>query len=91
MGAVEDVALANAQSIDPHAKVVFRNRKWVKGVTFCFLKIEATVGTTPMVYWGYFYAGEGSTVQVVTYAEKSRFPEYEQGFTDFLSGLTVTR
>ena len=44
-----------------------------------------------MVYWGYFYVGEGGTVQVVTYTEKSRLPEYGQGFTDFLNGLTVSR
>ena len=48
LGSVEDVVLANAQAVDPHARVVFRNRSWAKGVTFSFLKIEATVGTTPM-------------------------------------------
>ena len=91
LDSVEDVALANAQSVDPHARVVFRNRSWVKGVAFWFLKIEATVGTIPMVYWGYFYVGEGCTVQVITYTEKSQLPEYERGFTDFLNGLTVSR
>lgn len=91
LDSVEDIALANAQSVDPHARVIFRNRSWVNGVIFWFLKIEATVGTIPMVYWGYFYEGEGCTVQVVTYTEKRQLPEYEQGFTDFLKGLTVSR
>jgi len=91
LDSVQDVALANAQSVDPHASVVFRHRRWVNGVAFWFLKIEATVGTIPMVYWGYFYVGEGGTVQVVTYTEKSRLPEYEHGFTDFLNGLTVSK
>ena len=91
LGSVEDVALANAQSVDPHARVVARNRSWVKGVAFVFLKIEATVGTTPMVYWGYYYVDEGCTVQVVTYTEKSQLPEYERSFMDFLNGLTVSR
>lgn len=91
LDSVEDVALANAQSVDPHARIVFRDRKWVKGVAYWFLKIEATVGTSPMVYWGYFYVGEGGTVQVITYTEKSHLPEYEHGFTDFLNGLTVSR
>lgn len=91
LDSIEDVALANAQSVDPHASVVFRHRTWVNGVAFWFLKIEATVGAIPVVYWGYFYVGEGGTVQVVTYTEKSRLPEYGQGFTDFLNGLTVSR
>ena len=86
LDSVEDVALANAQSVDPHASVVFRHRSWVSGVAFWFLKIEATVGTIPMVYWGYFYVSEGGTVQVVTYTEKSRLPEYERGFRDFVNG-----
>jgi len=91
LDAVEDVVLANAQSVDPHAAVVFRHRIWVKGVAFWFLKIEATVATIPMSYWGYFYAGDGFTVQVVTYAEKSRLPEYDHAFTDLLNGFTVSR
>ena len=91
LDSVEDIALANAQSVDPHARVVFRHRRWVKGIAFWFLKIEATVETIPMVYWGYFYVGEDGTVQVITYTEKSRLPEYEQGFADFLNGLTVSR
>ena len=91
LDAVADIALANAQSVDPKARIVFRNSRWVKGVASRFLKIEATVGNILMVYWGYFYAGEGGTVQVVTHTEKSRLPEYEQSFTDFLNGLTVSR
>jgi hypothetical protein len=91
LDSIEDVALANAQSVDPQAKVVFRNRPWVNGVATWFLRIEATVDAVPMVYWGHFYAGDGGTIQVVTYAEKSRYREYEQRLTEFLNGLTVSR
>jgi len=65
IGSVEDVALANAQSVDPHARVVFRKRRRVS-------------------------AGNG-TVQAVTYTEKTRFPEYEKSFTDFLNGFVVSK
>jgi len=44
-----------------------------------------------MVYWGYFYVGEGGIVQVVTCTEKRRLPEYEQDFADPLNVLTVSR
>jgi hypothetical protein len=89
--AVEDLALANAQSADPQATVVFRHRRWVNGVAYWFLKMEATVETIPTVYWGYFHVSEGGTVQVVAYTEKSRLPEYEQAFTEFLNGVTFTK
>ena len=69
-GSVEDVALANAQSVDPVAKIVSRQQRRINGVNVRFLKIEADVNTVPMVYLGCFYGGEYGTVQVVTYTEK---------------------
>jgi hypothetical protein len=56
-----------------------------------FLKIEANVDTVPMVYCGYFYAGENGTVQVVTYTAKALLPEYEREFMDFLNGFAVSK
>jgi hypothetical protein len=88
---VEEVALANAQFADPRAKVVFRHKRGVNGVDVWFLKIEAEVGTVPMVYCGYYYADQSSTVQVVTYTTKTLLPEFENDFMEFLNGLTVSK
>jgi hypothetical protein len=90
-GSVEDVALENAQSVDPKAKIVFREQHRINGVDVRFLKIEAAVNGVPMMYWGCFYGGEYGTVQVVAYTAKNLMPEYEKEFTDFLSGLTVSK
>jgi hypothetical protein len=91
LAAVEDVALANAQAADPNAKVVFRSTRRVNGADLHFLKIEANVDTVPMVYRGYFYAGENGTVQVVTYTAKTLFPKYEREFMDFINGFAVSK
>ena len=91
LGSIEDVALANAQAVDPHAKIVFRNRRRVGGMVLSFLKIEAELDTVPMIYCGYYYGGENGTVQLVTYTEKARFPEYEKVFMDFLNGFVVSK
>ena len=40
---VEDIALANAQLVDPQAKIVFRQQRRINGVDVRFLKIEAEV------------------------------------------------
>jgi hypothetical protein len=90
-GSVEDIALANAQSVDPKARIVFRQQRRINGVDVRFLKIEADVNAVPMVYWGCFYGGEYGTVQVVTYTAKSRLPEYEKEFMDFLNGFSVSK
>ncbi len=86
----QDVALANAQAVDPSAKVVFRDQRKVNGVVLRILKIEAEVDAVPMVYWGYYYADPNSTVQVVTYTEKALLPEHEDDFREFLNGLAVS-
>jgi hypothetical protein len=83
--------LANAQSADPKARIVFRQQRRINGVDVRFLKIEADVNAVPMVYWGCFYGGEYGTVQVVTYTAKSRLPEYEKEFMDFLNGFSVSK
>jgi hypothetical protein len=88
---VEEVALANAQFADPNAKVVFRHKRRVDGVDLWLLKIEAELGTVPMVYCGYYYAGPSSTVQVVAYTTKTLFAESENDFMEFLNGLVVLK
>jgi hypothetical protein len=90
LDSVEDVALANAQFADPSARVVFRGKRRVNGVVLCFLKIEAEVNTVPMVYLGYYYAGQNSTVQVVAYTTKALLPKSENDFMELLNGLTVS-
>jgi hypothetical protein len=88
---VVDVALANAQFADPGARVVFRHKRRVNGADIWFLKIEAEVGTVPMVYCGYYYADQSSTVQVVTYTAKTLLPELENDFMDLLNGLVISK
>ncbi len=90
-GSVEDVALANAQTADPKAQVVFRQQRRINGADVRFLKINAGVNAVPMVYWGCFYGGEYGTVQVVTYTTKTLLPEYDKDFMDLLSGLIVAK
>ena len=88
---ISDIALANAQSADPNAKVIFRDKRRINGAAVYFLKIEANVDTVPMVYWGYFYAGENGTVQVVMSTTKTLLPQYQKDFLDFLNGFTVSK
>jgi hypothetical protein len=90
-GSVEDVALANAQSVDPKARIVFRQQRRINGVDVRFLKMEVDVNAVPMVYWGCFYGGEYGTVQVVTYTAKTLLREHEKNFMDFLNGFIVSK
>ena len=88
---VRDIALANAQSVDPQAAIIFQQQRRINGVEFRFLKIEAERNSVPMAYWGCFYGGPFGTVQVVAYTAKSRLPEFEKEFTDLLNGITFSK
>ena len=90
-GSLEDLVLANAQFVDPNARIVYRAQRRINGVDVRFLKIEADVNEVPMVYWGFFYGGEYGTVQVVTCTAQTRLPEYEKDFTDLLNGFAVAK
>jgi Putative bacterial sensory transduction regulator len=90
-GSVEDVALANAQSVDPKARIAFRSQRRIGGADVRFLKIEAEVNAVPMIYWGCFYGGEYGTVQVVGYTAKTLLPEYQKDFTDLLNGFLIAK
>jgi hypothetical protein len=90
-GSLEDVALANAQAVDPKAKVVFRDQRRVNGVDVRFLKIEADADAVPTAFWGCFYGGEYGTVQVVTYAAKTLLAERKDDFMELLNGFTVSK
>ena len=90
LDALQDVALANAQVADPNAKIVFRNRLRVNGVPVWFVKIEAEFDTVPTVYWGYYYANQSITVQVVAYTTKTLMPASENDMMELLNGLAVS-
>jgi hypothetical protein len=83
--------LANAQAVDPKAKVVFRDQRRVNGVDVRFLKIEADADAVPTAFWGCFYGGEYGTVQVVTYAAKTLLAERKDDFMELLNGFTVSK
>ncbi len=90
LDSIQDVALENARLADPDAKMVFREKRKINGVVLWVLKIEAKTGTVPMVYWGYYYAGQNGTVQVVTYTTKTLLPGSESDFMELLNGLVVS-
>ncbi len=90
-GSLEDVALANAQSADPDAAVAYRGQQRTNGFDVRVVRIELAIRGVPWVYWGGFYGGEYGTVQLVTYTEKARLPQFEKDITDLLAGFTVSK
>jgi tetratricopeptide (TPR) repeat protein len=89
--ALPDVALANARSQDPDARITFRERRNVAGVDVWFLKIEAAPKSIPFSFYGYYYSGESGTAQVIAYTGRNLISEYGRDFEDLLNGLRIIR
>jgi hypothetical protein len=89
LAGLKEIVLQLARQAAPDAKISAEEMRVVNGQKILSLKMEGTIKGLTFVYYGYYYTGEAGTIQVVTYTAKSLLKEYEQDFTDFLSGLKV--
>ncbi|MGA3188474.1 MAG: YbjN domain-containing protein [Bryobacteraceae bacterium] len=87
--AFPDIALANAQKADPKARITFREKRKVNGVEVWFLKMEGETSGVPLTYYGYYYGGTSSAIQVLTFTGRNLAGEYEKDFMDFLNGFRL--
>jgi hypothetical protein len=82
------IALSNAQSEDPNAKVVFKERRTVNGQDVWFMKMESEVSKVPLTFLGYYLSNDAGTVQLVTFSNRTMIGKYEKDFMEFLNGLS---
>lgn len=86
---LKEVALKNARNAAPDAQVILEERRMVNGNEILCMKIEGTIEMIPFIYYGYYYAGEAGTIQVITYTARNLFDEFESDFAEFLNGFEV--
>jgi len=84
-----EIALSHAKDADPNAKIIFQEKRSVNGVDVWFLKLAAESSKIPLIYYGYYYGGEGGSAQVITYTGRNLSSEYEKDFFEFLNGFRV--
>jgi hypothetical protein len=89
LDSLKEIVLDIAKRAAPDAKIISEQMKVVNGQKILAMKMEGTIRGIPFVYYGYYYAGEAGTLQVVAYTGKSLFKEYEQEFTEFLNGVVI--
>lgn len=84
---LKNIALINARSVAPDARIVAQEYRNVNGVDILMLQIKGTIEGINFIYYGYYYSFEGGTVQLVTYTSEELFPEYKQAMEELLNGL----
>ena len=86
---LKELALENAKSAAPDAKIVFEEARVVNGKEILCLKMEGSVKGIPFRYFGYYYGGKAGSIQVITFTGTQIFAKYEQDFLEFLNGLQI--
>jgi hypothetical protein len=91
MNSFPEIALENAKSADPDAKIIFREKRVIHGLEVWCLKIAATVSKIPFMYYGYYYGGDANSVQVIAYTTSANFGDYEADFAELLNSLQLAQ
>ncbi len=89
--ALKGVVLNNARQAAPDAKIVFEESRVVNGAKILCLQIVGTTQGIQFHYFGYYYAGKGGTIQVLTYTGENLFDEYKADFEELLNGFEPPR
>jgi hypothetical protein len=88
MESLPDFVLANAQSVDPNAKIVLQEKHTVNGLDVWFVKIRAEASGVTFIYYDCLYSNDLGTVQLVLYTSEALFKEFERDFVAFFNGLS---
>lgn len=89
LASLKKIALENAQVVAPDAKITLEETRKVNGVDVSAMKIEGTIDGVEFIYYGYYFTGKNTSIQLITYTSKNLFSEYEKDLTEFLNGLTI--
>ena len=85
------IALNNAKSQAPDARIVMQEERTVNGKKVVALQIEGTIQGIAFKYYGYYWSGKSGTVQFLTYTSQNLFEDAVADFTELLSGFVITQ
>lgn len=86
---LENVAIANAQSVDPNAKIVSRSVRMVNGVRMSVLRIDATIEKTPIVFIGHYYSDRSGTLQIIGWSSRALIESARPVIDSLVSGFQL--
>ena len=88
---LKKTVVGNLQAIDENAKVVFEEKRQVRGKEVLCMTMEATIQGFEAAYHGYYYSDDDGTIQVLTYTGRNMFKEAKPDMEGFLNGFDVVK
>ncbi len=86
---LKEIALENARTADPNARIVKEEYRRVNGKILLHLRIEATIKGIQATFLGYYYSSPELTLQFLTYTATALVKNYEQECYELLNGLEI--
>ena len=86
---MKEVALLNAQKMDPNATAFAEERRAVNGHEVLYLELKAARANIPFHFVAYYHGGVKSDLQVVAYTLESEFNAAKPELEEFINGLDV--
>jgi hypothetical protein len=84
-----DVALTNAQSVAPDAKVTTLEYRVVNNNKVIFMEIIGTLKGVKFTYRGYYYSDPSGSTQLLAYTSSNLIDTYKSEIEDFLNGFVT--
>jgi hypothetical protein len=84
-----NIALQNAQVLDPNMKVVEKEYRIVNGLKLLMMKMEGVYEGIPLVYFGYYHSSTNGTLQYISYTSQKLFQKYKIELETLLNGMVL--
>lgn len=89
--AIKSVAIINARKADPKVKLIDEEIRKVNGTYVLMMTLTGNLHGLKFTYYGYYYAAENSSIQLITYTFNSLFDNYKSDLEDILNGLIIKK
>jgi hypothetical protein len=84
-----DIALANARSAAPDARIVMKEYRVVNGRKVLYMEINGKIMGIDFTYFGYYYSNPSGTTQLITYTATKTVDKYKSEAIELLNGLVT--
>ncbi|MCW8956946.1 MAG: hypothetical protein OQL09_08690 [Gammaproteobacteria bacterium] len=84
-----DLALINAQSADPNARIVAKEYRNVNGRKVIYMEMNAVIQSIDFTYLGYYYSDSSGSTQLLTYTATNLINKYKPEIYKLLNGLVT--
>jgi len=86
---LQNIALENIKKTAPDVRITDQGKRTINNNEVLYMKMQGSVQMKLFTYLGYYYTGNGGTIQLTTYTAQDLFEKFESDLLNFLDGLEI--